>query len=306
MGPFNGEKRGHDRKDRAADTERDETAARNFPADGRASLPVNASFAFMGAPSAGARLKRAVAVGIGSLIVCTAGCRGSQGAGALHARHAELEREVKGLRASVEKLERGDPILPQDAVVVAIGERVVKDFVTAQLPLTVDLESYRIVMTQAEATFKGSPSVDLTGSIVHKNHPDLVGEVRALGALEGIVVDPKSGTLRARVAVDHVDLLKMGGLEKFLGGGTLDDLGRAVRLQLAPRIPPIEIPVKIEQAVDLPDVTDGPVLIRGASLPLAVGVADVLAGQGVLWIAINVVPGEMTRPGEPAAAGASP
>ncbi len=241
------------------------------------------------------RLRYPMAAALGSLVVCTAACRGDTGAGALHARHAVLRREVQGLRASVEKLERGDPILPKDAVVIAVGERVVKEFVTAQLPLKIELESYRIEMTHAEATFKGSPSVDLTGSIVHKNHPDLVGEVRALGALDSIAVDPESGTLRARVAVDHVDLLQMAGLEKFLGGGTLDDLGRAVRLQLAARVPPIQIPVKIEQAINLPAVTDGPVLIHAASLPLAVSVSDVLAGQGVLWIAINVVPGEVTR-----------
>ena len=74
---------------------------------------MNGSFAFTGAPTAGARLKRAMAAGIGSLIVCTAGCRGGQGAGALHARHVALEREVKGLRASVEKLERGNRSSPR-------------------------------------------------------------------------------------------------------------------------------------------------------------------------------------------------
>lgn len=250
------------------------------------------------------RLRNLTAAGIGLLVVGAAACRGDNGAGALHARHVVLEREVQGLRASVEKLERGDPILPEDAVVIAIGERVVKDFVTAQLPLKIDLESYQVEMTHAEARFKGSPSVDLTGSIVHKGHPDLVGEVRALGALDSIAVDPESGTLRARVAIDHVDLLQMAGLEKFLGGGTLDDLGRAVRLQLAARVPPLQIPVKIEQAINLPAVTDGPVLIHAASLPLAVSVSDVLAGQGVLWIAISVVPGDVTRDAPKTATGA--
>jgi hypothetical protein len=97
----------------------------------------------------------------------------------------------------------------------------------------------------------------------------------------------------------------MAGLEKFLGGETLNDLGRGVRLQLAARVPLIEIPVKIEQAIDLPAVTDGPVLIRGASLPLAVSVSDVVAGQGVLWMAIEVVPGQMTHGGPETKTGAS-
>jgi hypothetical protein len=56
--------------------------------------------------------------------------------------------------------------------------------------------------------------------------------------------------------------------------------------------------VKVDQAIDLPSVTEGPVRLRGASMPLAVSVADVVAGRGVLWIAIRVVPGELVRAGE--------
>jgi hypothetical protein len=216
--------------------------------------------------------------------------------GELHAQLALLEREVSGLRTSVAKMERGEPVLPEQAAVVSIGEAVAKQFIDAQLPFRIEVETYRIEMTQAEASFKGTPSVVLTGSIVHQDHPDYVGEVRAVGALDSIEVDAASGTLRARIAVDHVDLLKMGGLEKILAGGTMDELARSVRLQLAGKIPDVQIPVKIEQGIELPSVTDGPVRLQGATLPLKVAVADVLATAGTLWIAIEVVPGEIVRP----------
>jgi hypothetical protein len=224
-----------------------------------------------------------------------AGCGMDKGAGELHAKQVVLEREVDGLRASVAKLERGEPLFPEEAVVVSIGEAVVKEFIGRQMPFEVEAESFTINLTRAEASFRGSPSVNLTGSIVHKGHPDYVGEVRAIGALDSIQVDASTGTLRAEVAVDHVDLLKLAGLETFLGGGTLDDLARAVRKKLTGRLPHVQIPVKIEQGIELPSVTDGPVRLQGASMPLAVSVADVVAGQGVLWIAINVVPGELVK-----------
>ncbi len=222
-----------------------------------------------------------------------AACSADKSAGELHAKQVVLEREVAGLRASVAKLERGEPIFPEQAVVVAIAEGVVKEFVNAQLPFAVELESFQIELTHAEASFKGSPSVRLTGTIAHKDHPDYVGEVSAIGALDSIQVEPASGTLRAKLAVDHVDLVRMGGLEKLLGGGTVDELARRLRKLLAGRLPEVEIPVKIEQVIELPSVTQGPVRLQGASLPLAVSVADVVAGQGVLWIAVDVVPGEM-------------
>lgn len=224
-----------------------------------------------------------------------AGCAPDKGAGELHAAQVLLEREVKGLRESVAKLDRGEPLFPEEAVVVSIAEEVVRGFVNAQLPVTIELDHYRIELQDAKATFRGTPSVTLTGTIVHKDHPDYVGEVSAIGALDSIDVDAETGTLRADVAVDHVELLKVGGLEKFIGGGTVDELARTVRKQLGGRIPKIQIPVKIEQAIDLPSITHGPVRLQGASMPLAVSVSDVVAGQGVLWIAIGVVPGDLVK-----------
>jgi hypothetical protein len=227
-----------------------------------------------------------------------AGCAADKGGGELHAAQVVLEREVAGLRKSVATLERGEPLFPEEAVVVSIAESVVKDFVNAQLPVEIPLESFKVVLKDAVASFKGSPSVTLNGTIVHKDHPDYVGEVLAIGALEAITVEARSGTLRADVMVDHVDLLKMAGLENFLGGGTVDELARTVRKQLAGRIPQIEIPVKIEQEIELPSVDHGPVRLHGARMPLAVSVADVVAGQGLLWIAINVVPGDISKGGD--------
>jgi hypothetical protein len=224
-----------------------------------------------------------------------AGCAPDKGAGELHAAQVLLEREVKGLRESVAKLDLGDPLFPEDAVVVSIAEDVVKEFVGAQLPVTVELDNFRIELRDAKAMFRGAPAVTLSGTIVHRDHPGFVGEVTAIGALESIAVDAESGTLRADVAVDHVDLVRMGGLEKLIGRGTVDELARTVRKRLEGRIPKIQIPVKIEQAIELPAITEGPVRLHGASMPLAVSVSSVVAGQGVLWIAIGVVPGELVK-----------
>lgn len=237
------------------------------------------------------------------LSALAAACGHDRRGGELHAQLALLEREVSGLRASVAKMERGEPVLPEQAAVVSIGEAVAKQFIDAQLPFRVEVEAYRIELTQAEASFKGTPSVVLAGTIVHRDHPDYVGEVRAIGALDSVQVDSASGTLRATIAVDHVDLLKMGGLEKVLAGGTLDELARNVRKQLTGKIPDVQIPVKIEQGIELPSVTEGPVRLQGATMPLAVAVADVLATAGTLWIAIDVVPGELVRQTPPPTAG---
>lgn len=224
-----------------------------------------------------------------------AGCARDEGEGELHARQSALEREAEGLRASLAKLERGEPILPEDAVIVSVSEAVIKEFLDAQLPFEADADRFKVKLTQGEAVFKGSPAVHLAGSIWPAEHPDLVGEVRVQGALEGIRVEPETGTLRATVALDHVDLVQMGGLEKFVPGGSLNELARTVRKRLEPHLPVVQIPVKIEQGIELPSVTSGPVRIQGARMPLEVAVADVFAARGVLWVAVRVVPGELTK-----------
>jgi hypothetical protein len=223
------------------------------------------------------------------------GCARDRGEAELHARQSALEREAEGLRATLGKLERGEPILPEDAVVVSVSESVIKEFLEAQLPFEADAGQFQVKLTQGEAVFRGSPAIQLSGSIWHAEHPDLVCEVRALGALQDVRVEPETGTLRATVGLDHVDLVRMGGLEKYIPGGSRNELARTVRKQLEPRLPVVQIPVKVEQGVELPSVTSGPVRIQGATMPLAVSVADVFAGTGVLWVAVRVVPGELTR-----------
>ena len=240
-------------------------------------------------------LRFAAAAAAAVLLGSALGCAKDRGEGDLHARQSALEREAEGLRATLAKLERGEPVLPEDAVVVSVSEAVIKDFLEAQLPFEADASSFQVKLTQGGAVFRGSPTVHLSGSIWHTDHPDLVGEVSVQGALQDIRVESETGTLRATIVLDHVDLVRMGGLEKFIPGGSRNELARTIRKQLEPRLPGVQIPVKVEQGVELPSVTSGPVRIRGATMPLAVSVADVFAGSGVLWVAVRVVPGELTR-----------
>jgi hypothetical protein len=60
-------------------------------------------------------------------------CRSdSQAAGQLHAREIALQRQVAGLRATVERLERGEPMMPADDVVIGIDDQLVSALIKAQ------------------------------------------------------------------------------------------------------------------------------------------------------------------------------
>jgi hypothetical protein len=100
------------------------------------------------------------------------------------------------------------------------------------------------------------------------------------------------------VAIDHLDLVKLAGLEQLFPQGWRDELARRIRLQLGGHIPAISLPVEVSQSVDLPAVADGPIRIQGARLPLEVAVSEVLTGPGQLWVAIRVEPGDFEKIGE--------
>jgi len=226
-----------------------------------------------------------------------------KGGGDLRAQKVVLKREVDGLREAAARLEKGQPILPLDDVAIAIDDTLLRDLIAAQLPFEMDVDRFHLSLTEVEAHFRGSPVVRLRGALNLRKRPDLAATVNVVGALEDIQVEPSSSILRARIAVDHIGIEKAAGIEQLLSGATMDEVARMVRLQLKDRLPQIQIPVKVQQGIDLPAVTRGPVRIDGARMPLQVAVSQVLAGQGLLWIAVHFQPGDLVKTADAPEAG---
>jgi hypothetical protein len=108
-------------------------------------------------------------------------------------------------------------------------------------------------------------------------------------------VNQAEATLTARVSADHLAIGEATGLSQLLSGATLDEVARTVRLELGNQLPTIQIPVKVQQQIDFAPVTDGPVRIGGARLPLEVAVSQVSAARGRLWVSVSVRPGEFIK-----------
>lgn len=237
------------------------------------------------------------------LLSVAAACSDPQaGAGALRARKVALQREVEGLREMAASLEAGQPLLPLDDVGVAVDKRLVRELIAAQLPFEVDADRFHARLDEAEVQFRGSPLVRLRGRVSLRERPEVSGTLLALGALEDIAVDAATGRLHARLALDHLDIERAAGAEALLSGSTLDELARRLRLQIAPKLPLVQVPVRVQQWIDLPALSDGPVRLEAAALPLQVGISRVFAGQGRLWIGVQVRPGSVVKRAEQAPA----
>ena len=189
-----------------------------------------------------------------------AGCsRGYEGGGELRARKKVLEREVEALRMAVGRLEKSEPILPANDLAVAIDEALLQSVIAAQLPFVNKVGRYELTLVEAQLMFRGAPTVRLRGHLKRDGNVDLEAAVNVVGALDQIAVDPARGSLAAKIVVDHIGLEKAAGIESLLSGSTLDELARMIRLQLADQLPAIQIPVKVQQSLELPAVTSGPV-----------------------------------------------
>ena len=167
------------------------------------------------------------------------------------------------------------------------------------------MDKYHLSLKEAEVQFTGSPIVRLRGTLNLLAYPSIQAQVHVIGALENIEVNPATSTLRARIAIDHLGIEKAAGLEVYVSRSALDDVGRIIRLQLKDQLPLVQLPVNVQQTIDLPAVTRGPVRIDGARLPLKVSVSQVVAARGTLWIAVSVEPGAIVKTADAPEAGES-
>ena len=229
-----------------------------------------------------------------ALVAASCGSR-YEGGGDLRAERVVLAREVEGLRQVVERLERGEPWLPVDDIAIGVEDTLVRDLIAAQLPLDFEIDRFHLRLSDADVQFRGSPVVRLSGRLQVRDQPSLSADVTLLGALEDVRVNQAEATLTARVSADHLAIGEATGLSQLLSGATLDEVARTVRLEIGNRLPTIRIPVKVQQQIDFAPVTDGPMRIGGARLPLEAAVSQVSAARGRLWVSVSVRPGEFIK-----------
>lgn len=248
-------------------------------------------------PCTAARTVR-VALSLAVLVCSTVACGQDDpydGAGAYREQQVVLEREVQGLRDIVRGLDAGEALLPASDIIVAVDDTFVQGLLSAELPIELALGPFRVSLTGVKVAFAGAPLIELQGHVVREGSVAVEGDVRVLGALTDLAIDTDNAVLRASVAVDHLAIDRVAGLDAFVSGSTLDEVARTIRLQMASRLPTLQIPIAVQQSISVPGLTEGPVTISPARLPLTASISRTLAGRGRLWVAIHVEVGVVEK-----------
>lgn len=214
-----------------------------------------------------------------------AACGPSDEEGLYRARKAELERRNRGLAELISEARQGS-LLPPDRFMVGVDESLTRDLFESQLPLEQVVRGL-VVVHLDRATFRFREkygTVRIDGGIRFRGLPVPPVALGIQGGLDEVELDPETGVLRVRIAIDHVAVEQAAGLEGLLGRGALNFLGGGARDLLAEAIPPLDVPVSIEQAIPVPALEEGGVSLPAVEVPLAVSVERVLAAGGKLWV----------------------
>jgi hypothetical protein len=244
-----------------------------------------------------ARLGLVALVGIAGLVAC----RRPEPAEWRKARAEKesLQRELVGFAELQGKADRGQLLTP-DQIAIGVDERVVRDLMNASLPLTVDLAG-RIVLRidSAEPRFRGNQA-DLVfrGRVAPKDLPNAFVAAELDGSLDQ--VDLREGRVAARVVLRHVTVL--GNVAGDLGKDVIEGLLRDNLETLQARIPPLEIPVRLDEVIEIPGGGDGPVTTIPGRLPLHASVAQVVPLGQRLWVLLDATAGPWEPPPAPEAA----
>jgi hypothetical protein len=232
----------------------------------------------------------------------SAGCaKPDPGANRRRTQVAVLRRQIVGLRDLVAAAEKGE-IANTGQVLIGIEEKLLTELVNANLPPEIAIaDRLRVKISQAEVRFRATTSIVLLrarlGSV---SHADRFADVLLGGGLEEVQIEPATGRLTARIGLFHIEVEKTSGhVLAPLVATLIEEVGPEGLDLIAQKIPPVEIPVRLEPEIRIPGFGNGPVTVAPGMLPIKLVVARVAPVSGRLWIVLDASAGPWQALAEP-------
>jgi hypothetical protein len=225
-------------------------------------------------------------------LVALAGCRSDERMRAMLAERAELRREIAGFHALDTILARG-LLADSTEIVLSVGDTVLREVLTASLPVEVSLRNaVRVRLTGVALAFSGNVvRVELEGSAVRDAFPRTAATLRLTGALDQFEVD-STEALHARIRLDEATLSSPVGVPNALGGAATALLqiviDRAMP-QIGAALPELSLPVRLDRALRLPGFgPEGALTVQPATAALRVSASRVIAFRDRLTVVLRV------------------
>jgi hypothetical protein len=200
------------------------------------------------------------------------------------AEEALLTRRVEGLKTLLARANEGS-LLDFQQILVVVHQDVVRDLVRASTPFEKTIvDRYRIRVASAAAEFSdGFALVRLAGRAEMIDRP-VAAEVEVLGALEVLGLE-ESGLLRCHVRIFAVEAREanVAGLDESVRE-LIESLGRD---GLNALLSVIDVPLRVEDRLDLPAVDTRRLQVAAAVIPVEARVAEVRVFADRLWVGVE-------------------
>ena len=209
-----------------------------------------------------------------------------------------LKMQIADTKRLLARLESGE-LVTQDRIAIGISEAVVKQLLDASLPPEIVLgKRVRLTIESVQPFFRGN-NAGLVFQAVARGVTlrDLNARLELGGTLQRFRL--RDGILRADVELAHFKVL-----DTSLGtapAGLLERLIADNLKALNDAIPAIELPVHLEQSIEIGGLEEGVVKARAGALPLEVTVAEVIPGGERLWVLLDAKAGPWQPRASPAA-----
>ncbi len=201
------------------------------------------------------------------------------------AREALLARQNSALLELITDAERGT-LLDFKGILVVVEQTLVQDMLSAAVPMEAEIGGgFHVRVDAVQAAFgDGVALVELTGTATVGDEP-VGARVTVFGSIDAVAIDAASGLLRCNVSILAVEAENAEVL------GRNDPVGRLTEALteggLSVLLGPLEIPVRLEDALDIPAVDSKRLQIAAETLPLTVAARRIKVFGGRLWVFVD-------------------
>jgi hypothetical protein len=199
-------------------------------------------------------------------------------------RKAVLEGQLIELGKLLEKARRGD-LVTEGQIAIGVSESLVERLLTASLPPSRVIGGrIEVALEKVEPYFRGGLAIiRLRAQVSSADFPDAQVDLDIVSGLTNVRLE--SGRLLARVSIHHFRVVS--GLLGDVGKTAIEDAMRLHQAALQDLLPPLEIPVLLEEAVAFGGIREGPVQVASGRLPLELALSHVLPVNERLWLLIR-------------------
>lgn len=200
--------------------------------------------------------------------------------------------QIAALEKLVAEAEKGD-LVTTDQIAIGVSEELLGNLLRVSLPPGIVVaDRIRLDFESVEPLFRGGQAgVLFKARISSISMPNAGATISIGGGLDEFKFD--DGKLQARVKLKFFNIVEssMGDL----GANVLDGLVRANLEVIQNAIPAIEVPIQLEQSIRIGGLTEGAVVAKPGSLPLAISVSQVIPVNNRLWVLLAAKAGPWQR-----------